>query len=48
MRKVNILVEYYPPDVAATGQFMSELAEDLQDDGWKVSVITAKPSYVED
>ncbi|MBQ9436820.1 MAG: glycosyltransferase family 4 protein [Lachnospiraceae bacterium] len=46
MPKPNLLIygHYYPPDVAATGQLLKELAEGLLSD-FNVSVICTVPSY---
>ncbi len=43
--RVVILNQYYVPDVASTGNLLSELAEYLVNHGSEVSVITSQPSY---
>jgi glycosyltransferase involved in cell wall biosynthesis len=43
--RVVILNQYYVPDVASTGQLLSELAEYLARAGARVSVIATQPSY---
>ncbi|MHC4422266.1 MAG: glycosyltransferase, partial [Planctomycetota bacterium] len=43
--RVVILNQYYVPDVASTGQLLSELADYLVRDGARVNVITTQPSY---
>lgn len=43
--RVVILNQYYVPDVASTGNLLSELAEYLVHHGTEVSVITSQPSY---
>jgi glycosyltransferase involved in cell wall biosynthesis len=43
--RVVILNQYYVPDVASTGQLLSELAEYLVREGARVSVIATQPSY---
>ncbi|MGH7902449.1 MAG: glycosyltransferase family 4 protein [Thermodesulfobacteriota bacterium] len=43
--KVDILTQYFYPDVATTGQLLTELAVDLVKQGSKVGVITGFPSY---
>jgi glycosyltransferase involved in cell wall biosynthesis len=43
--RVVILNQYYVPDVASTGQLLSELAEYLAQEGAHVSVIATQPSY---
>jgi colanic acid biosynthesis glycosyl transferase WcaI len=42
---VVFLNRFYWPDVAATAQMLSDLAEDLAADGWDVRVITSQASY---
>ena len=42
---VVFLNRFYAPDVAATGQMLSDLAEDLAASGWIVSVITSQTTY---
>jgi glycosyltransferase involved in cell wall biosynthesis len=43
--RVVILNQYYVPDVASTGQLLSELADFLVREGATVSVISTQPSY---
>ncbi|MHC4142207.1 MAG: glycosyltransferase family 4 protein [Planctomycetota bacterium] len=43
--RVVILNQYYVPDVASTGQLLSELADYLVGEGAHVNVITTQPSY---
>lgn len=45
MRDVIILCQHFYPEEASTGQFATELAEDLSGYGYGVSVITAQPTY---
>lgn len=40
-----ILSQYFYPDLAATGQLLTELAEDLISYGYNIKVLTTKPSY---
>ena len=47
IKYVCILTQYFYPDVASTGQILTELAEDLAKYGLNVEVITAQPSYEE-
>lgn len=42
---IRILTQYFYPDVASTGQLLSELAFSLADKGLNVSALTAFPSY---
>lgn len=42
---VSILTQFYPPDYAATGQLIEELARCLQEDGLKIQVFTGQPGY---
>jgi colanic acid biosynthesis glycosyl transferase WcaI len=44
-KSVAFLNRFYAPDVAATGQMLSDLAEDLAASGWSVTVITSQTSY---
>jgi len=44
-KSVYILTQYFYPDVASTGQILTELAEDLSQHEFSVNVITAQPSY---
>lgn len=43
--RLVILNQYYVPDVASTGHLLHELAAELAELGWDVSVITSRPSY---
>lgn len=43
--KVRILSQYFPPDVATTGQLLFELAVGLADRRINVDVLTALPTY---
>jgi glycosyltransferase involved in cell wall biosynthesis len=43
--KITILTQFYPPDFAATGQFINELAIALVDQGQPVQIYTGKPGY---
>jgi putative colanic acid biosynthesis glycosyltransferase WcaI len=42
---VVFLNRFYAPDIAATGQMLSDLAEDLSAAGWSATVITSQSSY---
>jgi glycosyltransferase involved in cell wall biosynthesis len=42
---IRILSQYFYPDVASTGQLLTELAVGLKKKGINVNVITAKPTY---
>lgn len=44
-RTVIFLNRFYWPDVAATGQMLTDLAEDLARTGWDVRVITSNSYY---
>jgi glycosyltransferase involved in cell wall biosynthesis len=44
-RTVVFLNRFYWPDVAATGQMLTDLAEDLARTGWDVRVITSNSYY---
>lgn len=44
-KELMILSQYFYPDLAATGQLLTELAEDLISYGYHIKVLTAKPSY---
>ena len=41
------LNRFYWPDVAATGQMLADLAEDLAAAGWDVQVITSEGEYTQ-
>jgi len=43
--KLNILTQFYPPDYAATGQLIEELAVNLGRLGIQVRVFTGQPGY---
>jgi len=40
-----ILSQYFYPDIASTGQLLTELAEDLKKYNYNIKVYTGKPSY---
>ncbi|MBD2178074.1 glycosyltransferase family 4 protein [Pseudanabaena sp. FACHB-1998] len=42
---ISIITQFYPPDYAATGQFVYELAGALVGEGFDVSVFTGMPGY---
>ncbi len=42
---VVFLNRFYAPDVAATGQILADLAEDLAAQGWDATVITGRTRY---
>jgi glycosyltransferase involved in cell wall biosynthesis len=42
---ISIITQFYPPDYAATGQFVHDLAGALVKEGCCVSVFTGMPSY---
>jgi glycosyltransferase involved in cell wall biosynthesis len=44
-RRLNMLLPYYPPDVAADGQLFALLAAELAKRGWQVRVATFSPRY---
>lgn len=46
--KLTLVTQFYPPDFAATGQFMDELAQNLSKQGIEVQVFTGQPSYAFD
>ena len=45
--RVLFLSPHYPPDVAATGQLVAELAEDLARAGHQPIVVASRPSYTD-
>ena len=47
-QKITILTQFYPPDYAATGQLIEELAVALVNKGQPVQVYTGKPAYAFD
>jgi colanic acid biosynthesis glycosyl transferase WcaI len=44
-RSIVFLNRFYWPDVAATGQMLADLAEDLAASGWGVTVVTSAALY---
>ncbi|MGK7924196.1 MAG: glycosyltransferase family 4 protein [Spirulina sp.] len=46
--KVLIVTQFYPPDYAATGQLIAELASQLSKLGMRISIFTGQPGYVFD
>jgi colanic acid biosynthesis glycosyl transferase WcaI len=42
---VTFLNRFYWPDIAATSQILTDLAEDLAAEGWSVSIIASRGSY---
>lgn len=44
-KNIYLLTQYFFPEVASTSQLLTELAEDLSKNGFKVVVFTAQPSY---
>ncbi len=42
---ISIITQFYPPDYAATGQFIYDLAGSLVQEGFDVSVFTGMPGY---
>ena len=44
-KRLKIITQFYPPDYAATGQLIEELANHLQCEQMQVSVFTSQPSY---
>ncbi len=43
--RLTILTQFYPPDFAATGQFVEELAQNLSNQAMDVTVFTGMPGY---
>jgi glycosyltransferase involved in cell wall biosynthesis len=43
--RLSILTQFYPPDFAATGQLIEELANHLKNQGMRVKVFTGQPGY---
>jgi len=48
IQRLLILTQFYPPDYAATGQLISELAVHLTRLGLRVSIFTGQPGYAFD
>ncbi len=46
--ELKIINQFFPPDYAATGQLIEELAHNLKDRGHQVDVFTSQPSYAFD
>ncbi len=45
MKHVSFISQFYPPDFAATGQFIEDIVVYLASSGYKIYVFTSKPSY---
>lgn len=45
MKKLTVLTQYFYPDVATTGQLLTELCVSLAAHGYDVDVVTAYPTY---
>lgn len=43
--RLSIFTQFYPPDFAATGQLIEELANHLKNQGMRVKVFTGQPGY---
>lgn len=43
--KLSIITQFYPPDYAATGQLIEELANQLKNQGVQIHVFTGQPGY---
>ncbi|VEP12223.1 Glycosyltransferase [Hyella patelloides LEGE 07179] len=43
--RLSIITQFYPPDYAATGQLIQELATQLEDNNIEVNVFTGQPGY---
>lgn len=46
--QLSIITQFHPPDYAATGQLIAELAQQLGDLGMNVSIFTGQPGYAFD
>ncbi|WP_079710649.1 glycosyltransferase family 4 protein [Paraliobacillus ryukyuensis] len=44
MKKITFVINYFYPDLASTGQLLTDLCRDLQDE-FKITVIAAQPGY---
>jgi glycosyltransferase involved in cell wall biosynthesis len=45
---ISIINQFFPPDYAATGQLIEELAHNLKGYGYQIRVFTSQPSYAFD
>jgi len=45
MSKLSIITQFYPPDHAATGQLIEELAQQLSYQNIEVKILTGQPAY---
>ena len=45
MKKLTIVSQVYPPDPAAVGQYLADIAKEMVNRGWQVLVITANNGY---
>jgi hypothetical protein len=46
-KNILVLNQYYPPDIASTGQYAADICTGLARAGYGVHVVTAQPSYTE-
>jgi hypothetical protein len=46
VKEIRFVLQYFYPEVASTGQLMTELAEGLTSKGYKVKAIVGQPTYV--
>lgn len=46
--RVLIFNQFYPPDYAATGQFIEELATEVSREDVKIRVFSGQPGYATD
>lgn len=45
MKRLLVINQYFPPDVASTGQYAFNICEELAKSGIEVYVVTGQPSY---
>jgi len=44
-KKVLVLNQYFPPDIASTGQYAADICRAFRRAGWHVHVVAGQPSY---
>lgn len=45
LKRVLVINQYFPPDIASTGQYAADICKGMAKNGFEVYVVTAQPSY---
>ena len=43
--RILVVIQYFTPDIASSGQLLKELCEGLSDKGHEITVVCSQPSY---